>query len=100
MYAESGTKKNCEKHFVKKMFFEKNKIGHFEILNFLNFRFFFERLFLMWSLSTLELKVFFIYGGRCAKFPLGGEKLQSFFSSRRGRRRGCLELHLDSAGAG
>ena len=31
------------------------------------------------SLSTLELKVFFIYGGRCAKFTLGGEKLQSFF---------------------
>ena len=80
----SCTRRAGQKNFVKKIlwkkcFFGKNKIGHFEILNFLNFRFFFERLFLMWSLSTLELKVFFIYGGWCAKFPLGGEKLQSFF---------------------
>ena len=46
---------------------------------FFEFFEFFSNVFsLMWSLSTLRLKVFFIYGGRCAEFTLGGENIQSF----------------------
>ena len=141
------TRRAGQKNFVKKnllkTFFGKNKIGHFEILNFLSFRFFFRTSFFnvvtfhlgvegfrmgwrtmckippRWrkiakfffkssrpspgmlgapprfggrrvgsvlvpskmgacSLSTLKLKVLGWDGGRCAKFTLGGEKIQSF----------------------
>ena len=45
------------------------------------------------SLSTLELKVLGWDGGRCAKFPLGGEKIQSFLGQVEASN---LSLRFDS----
>jgi len=45
------------------------------------------------SLSTLKLKVLGWDGGRCAKFTLGGEKIQSFLGQVEASN---LSLRFDS----